>query len=127
MADEKKLDAAALRKAFKKLNERITRLEDRDRTWDELLNILEYLKKVQAKIDRYSNQVDIAIPRMVAAEAQLGRASANHDKLWGLLGENAHSIVKLREMMGDPADSEVKRLMEMSEQMRDAKDASPGV
>ena len=120
MTDEKKLNAAALRKAFKKLDDRITRLEDRDKAWDELLNILEYLKKVQAKIDRYSNQVDNAIPRMVAAEAALGRANANHDKLWGLLGENAHSIIKLREMVLD-------KPMEDSEQMRDAKDASDGV
>jgi phage-related tail protein len=120
VADEKKLNTAALRKAFKKLDDRITRLEDRDKAWDELLNILEYLKNVQAKIDRYSNQVDIAIPRMVAAEAQLGRASANHDKLWGLLGENAHSIVKLREMLVDESGGP-------SEQMRDAKDASPEV
>ena len=120
MPDEKKLNAAALRKAFKKLDDRITSLEDRDKAWDELLNILEYLKKVQAKIDRYSNQVDIAIPRMVAAEAQLGRASANHDKLWGLQGENAHSIVKLREMMVDESGGP-------SEQVRDAKDASSEV
>jgi len=129
VTDEKKLNAAALRKAFKKLDDRITRLEDRDKAWDELLNILEYLKKVQAKIDRYSNQVDNAIPRMVAAEAALGRANANHDKLWGLLGENAHSITKLREWFNS---DEMKRLVnlnppESSEQLRDAKDASDGV
>ncbi len=120
MADEKKLNTAALRKAFKKLDDRITQLEDRDKAWDELLNILEYLKKVQAKIDRYSCQVDNAIPRMVAAEAALGRANANHDKLWGLLGENAHSIMKLREMLIDESGV-------VSEQVRDAKDASTEV
>lgn len=138
MAEEKKLDAAALRKAFKKLNERLTQIEKRDESWDELLNTLEYLKKVQVKIDRYSCQVDNAIPRMVAAEAALGRANANHDKLWGLLGENAHSISKLRELMNGDA---FRKLMDLNpgdlelndegihklEQMRDARDASDGV
>ncbi len=129
MADEKKLNPAALRKAFQRLEGRIQKLENRDRAWDELLNILEYLKKVQTKIDRYSCQVDNAIPRMVAAEAALGRANANHDKLWGLLGENAHSITKLREWFNS---DEMKRLVnlnppESSEQLRDAKDASDGV
>lgn len=129
MPEEKKLDAAALRKAFKKLDQRLTRLEGRDKAWDELANILEYLKKVQTKIDRYSCQVDNAIPRMVAAEAALGRANANHEKLWALLGENAHSIVKLRELMNSDSFKRLSNLnpFESSEQLRDAKDASDGV
>lgn len=100
MPDDKPLKPAELRKAFGAIKERLDKLEEKVRDQNAEAQIrADYIRGVQAKIDRYSMEVADLVPRIIAAEAQLGRANANHDKLWGLLGETAHGITSLREMV----------------------------
>ena len=101
MPEEKALKPAELRKAFGDMKQRQDDLETAVKRImlleQELKFRLDHVKSVQAKIDRYSVEMDDALPRIIAAEAALGRANANHDKLWGLLGQTAHGITKIRE------------------------------
>lgn len=109
MGDEKPLKPAELRKAFGETLERLAKLEERVQDQEaeakarnlEAEARTEYIRSVQAKIDRYSREMADALPRLVAAEAQLGRANAAHDKLWGLLGQTAHGISDLRDLVNE--------------------------
>lgn len=100
MAEEKPLNLKAMREAFAAIKDRLAKLEQTVREQNAEAEIrTAYIRDVQRKMDRYALELDKALPRIIAAEAQIGRANANHDKLWGLLGETAHGIVKLREMV----------------------------
>lgn len=105
MASEKALKPDELRKAFQGILERLGVLE---KTVEKLAEKFEqhdlearartdYIRSVQTKIDLYSLEMDRALPKITAAEAQLGRSNATQDRLWALLGQNAHSIDALRE------------------------------
>ena len=108
MSDEKPLSPSALRKAFGELKGRLDRLEQKVRDQEaEAQDRIEYIRKCQRKIDNYSLEVDRLLPRLVAAEAQLGRANCAHEKLWGVLADTNHGITALRDMVdsiGRPQD-----------------------
>lgn len=105
MASEKALKPDELRKAFQGILERLGALE---KTVERLAQRItesdlearartDYIRSVQTKIDLYSLEMDRTLPKITAAEAQLGRSNAVQDRLWALLGQNAHSIDSLRE------------------------------
>lgn len=116
MTEEKPLKPKELRDAFVDLRERLAKLEEklRDQETEATARNLEagarteYIRNVQAKIDRYSREMADALPRLIAAEAQLGRANAAHDKLWGLLGQTAHGISDLRELVKEIMEPDSK-------------------
>ena len=107
MPEEKPLNLKAIRDAFAALKDRVVKLEEKVRDQEaEAKARTEYIRKCQAKIDRYSLELDDALPRLIAAEAQLGRANAAHDKLWGLLGQTNEGITALRELVRDTLEKQ---------------------
>lgn len=101
----RKLEART-RVAIGKINDRLTHLEESIAASEEGM---EFIRKAYARVQVLGAQLDDAIPRMTRAEAELGRANALIDGLWKLVGENAGSIVKLRELLNAMPDLQEDR------------------
>ena len=117
MPDDKKTDTEAIEKlekrtraAIGKLNERIKSFEESakklteaaDRMDNKLIEAeqhVEFVRKVWAHVQSASVAFDDAVPRMVRAEAELGRARTQLDQMWKLIGENAGGVAKLRDLL----------------------------
>lgn len=102
MSEEKPLKPAELRKAFGETRDRLTKLEEKVRDQEaEAKARTDYIRNVQKKVDKLTLELDDALPKMVMAEAQLGRANATIDRLWGAIGSSAHDLDKLRTLVRD--------------------------
>lgn len=102
MTEEKPLNPDNVRKAFAAISQRLQKLEEKVRDQSlEAETRTAYIRNVQAKIDKYCLELDHALPRITAAEAQLGRANANHDKLWSVLVNTNEGISRLRDLVRD--------------------------
>lgn len=120
MADEteKPLKPAEMRKAFHGVLERLKSVEDgldalpARVSWDQLAGRVKALEdeirgtkdffdQLNRKIDRYSLELDQAMPRITHADAELMRAARQIDMILRLVGENAHGVGKIMERMNE--------------------------
>lgn len=105
VADEKPLRPAEMRKAFGDVLERLTALESLaarvKALEDEIRGTKEFFDNLNRKIDRYSLELDQAMPRITHADAELMRAARQIDMILRLVGENAHGVGKIMERMNE--------------------------
>lgn len=105
---EKPLRPAEMRKAFGGLLKRLEALEDSmlrvgvlETEFRDLKLTKDFFDNLNRKIDRYSLELDQAMPRITHADAELLRAARQIDMILRLVGENAHGVGKIMERMNE--------------------------
>lgn len=114
MSEQAPLDIEKLRTAFKELRDRQQHLEALVAELSERFRLqtieyearMDYIRGCQAKIDKYSLELDHALPGIHHAAAQLGRALDTHDRLWTVIVNTSADVHKLRDLVDNPGDSD---------------------